>query len=175
MSRVETIDAYFQELDAYPHIPFVPIATFVVDAATAIAVPGVGVPLICAVIEQESGGKLVFGCDAGGLYCHKMVTMSRLRRLLDHIQKGGTSQGVGLMQLTYGPFVTSWGMSLVQPRVQVFAGTSVLAPLIRDYDYMNALEAYNDGNPRFNDPTNPYELQVAAKHHAWKERLRGVA
>jgi hypothetical protein len=58
-------------------------------------------------------------------------------------------------------------------RYQMRVGFKLLNDLLAQYDYLNALEAYNDGNGRWNDPENPYDLQFAAKHRAWKDRLNG--
>ena len=49
----------------------------------------------------------------------------------------------------------------------------LLNDLLAQYDHLNALEAYNDGNGGWNNPENPYNALLAAKHRAWKNRLNG--
>jgi hypothetical protein len=49
----------------------------------------------------------------------------------------------------------------------------LLNDLLAQYDHLNALEAYNDGNGGWNNPENPHNALLAAKHRAWKNRLNG--
>lgn len=180
MSRATIIDNYFKSKNYYPWIPYVSIGSMIIEECNRMGANGLWVTTACAQIEQESGGKNMFGCDWGNEwtyeppYCQVKVTAERVRLLIANYHEYGSQNGIGLTQLTYMPYVMQaqnmGGAHL--PRYQMRVGFKVLNDLLNNYDYYNALEAYNDGNPRFNDPDNPYELQFEAKHLAWKERLR---
>ena len=62
MSRLEKIDAYFQERNYYPHIPYVPVGELIVSECS---ISGLLIRDGCALVEKESGGKNLFGCDWG--------------------------------------------------------------------------------------------------------------
>jgi hypothetical protein len=134
----------------------------------------VSVPLACGLIEQESGAKNLFGCDHGPSgdkppYCQHKVTNKRV----DLLRESPYSNGIGLTQLTYWSIVEeaeAWGGAHL-PRYQLRRGFQLLRDNLDSFNYLNALEAYNDGNGRTNDPNNPYDQQVAEKHKAWRKRL----
>lgn len=140
---------------------------------------GLWVSTAAALVEQESGGRNIFGCDWGDKwiwvppYCQVPVTADRVRDLIANVEAGGGQNGVGLTQLTTIQFVYDaedmGGAHL--PRFQMRRGFQLLNELLANYDYLNAVEAYNDGNGRWNDPDNPYDIQFATKHRAWKNRL----
>ena len=133
----------------------------------------------CALVEQESFGKNIFGADWGTIgarrvpYAHLRVTPRRVRRLLAAINDGKPSNGVGVTQLTYPPLIREaealGGAHVV--RNQLIVGFNLLNNYLKTYDVLNAFEAYNDGNGRSNDPDNPYDLQLYQKARAWSRRL----
>lgn len=177
--KAKIIDDYFERVNYFPSIPYRFIGTTLVDECRKMGSGGLWVSTAAALVEQESGGKNIFGCDWGSKwvrtppYCRVEVTEERVRDLLLNIEAGGGANGVGLTQLTYPPLVRQaealGGAHL--PRYQMRVGFRLLNDLLAQYDYLNALEAYNDGNGQWNDPNNPYDVQFAAKHRAWKDRL----
>jgi soluble lytic murein transglycosylase-like protein len=137
---------------------------------------GIKLPLACALIEQESGGRNIFGCDHGPAntwtppYCNVPVTWERVQLLLQHIDEGGGSSGVGLSQITYPPLIREaealGGAHL--PRYQLRVGFRVLRDYLDTYPLRKAIGAYNGG------PSNPqydYADEVLAKRDEWRERL----
>lgn len=179
-TRAEIIDAYFSKQNYFPGVPYQPIGELIVDICeNHTGSDPLWVSTMAACCEQEGGGKNVHGCDAASLErdCNKPVSKASVQRLIDHYQKTGVSNGIGPMQITWFPFIQKaenmGGAHILRNSMTV--GANYLNDLLNRYGYLNALEAYNDGNPRFNDPNNPYEVQFAAKHVAWRERLRGAS
>ena len=106
-------------------------------------------------------------------FCNVKVTEARVRELIANVKNGGGQNGVGPTQLTTLQYVldaNKMGGAWV-PRYNMRRGFALLNFLPGQFDYLDALEAYNDGNGRTNNPDNPYDLQFAAKHRAWKDRL----
>lgn len=173
LRKAEIIDGYFTRKNYFPWVVYRPIGNLLVSECRKMGEGGLWVSTAAALVEQESGGKNIFGCDTGGLFCQHDVTPIRVARLIHHIQNGGASNGVGLTQLTYPPFIYEaeklGGADL--PKYQMRVGFKILNDLLAAYPYYNALEAYNTGNGRWNDPNNPYDQQFAEKHVRWKERL----
>lgn len=177
--KAAIIDAYFRQKNAYPWIPYVPLGKTLVEECRRMGPDGLWVSTAAALVEQESFGKNIFGCDWGSRwtkvppYCQVAVTKEKVKDLIANVRDGGGQNGVGLTQLTTLQYVLDaermGGAHL--PRYQMRRGFELLNDLLASYDYLNALEAYNDGNGRTNDPNNPYDLQFAAKHRAWKNRL----
>ena len=173
------IDSYFKRQNYYPHIPFIPIGVDIIDCAlNHTGVNNLWVSTACALVEQESGGKMLFGADWGTIradripFAHLPTTKSRVQALTEHVRRGGTSNGIGLTQVTYRPYVlemASMGGGW-NKRVQLIKGFNILNDLLNTWPYFEALEAYNDGS-KWNDPNNPYDREFAAKHTAWKMRL----
>ena len=60
---------------------------------------------VAAFVEKESGGRKIFGCDAGSIFCQQPVTRERVDRLIQWVGNGGTSKKVAWMQLTYFPLI----------------------------------------------------------------------
>src|SRR5688572_18605607 len=58
-----------------------------------------------ALVEKESAFENVFGHDAGSILHGLRVTRPRFFRLLAHIAKGGISNGVGYVQVTWPGFL----------------------------------------------------------------------
>lgn len=125
---------------------------------------GLGLAWACALVEQESAGKNIFGHDAGGLFPGEPVTKEKVQKLIAHVKAGGVSNGVGLTQLTYIGFIYEaehlGGAHL--PKNQCLVGFRLLKSLINQYGESGAWH-YN-GSPA-------YQSQIAAKYAAWKKRL----
>ncbi len=167
MSAVESIDSCFREADFFPHVPYEDVGQLIVEEAERI---GLRLPLACALVQQESGGKNIMGCDAGAPFCHKPVTARRVRMVLAYVDGGGASQGVGLTQITYPPLIRAaealGGAHL--PRYQLRVGFGVLRDYLVTKPLTEALGAYNAG------PANPnydYADKVLVLRDEWKERL----
>jgi hypothetical protein len=137
---------------------------------------GLGLAMACALIEQESGGRNIFGCDHESEniwippFCNVPVTWERVQMLLQHIDEGGGSNGVGLSQLTYPPLIREaealGGAHL--PRYQLRIGFRVLRDYLDTYPVWHAIGAYNGGP--FN-PVRSYADSVLAKRTQWRERF----
>lgn len=65
---------------------------------------GVPFPVACALFQKESGGRNVYGNDAGGMLSGYKVPVNRENYLAFRymvVEKGHTSNGVGPSQITY--------------------------------------------------------------------------
>src|SRR5215207_5849204 len=67
---------------------------------------GVELSLACAIVEQESRGQNIFGCDGGDFgdwppYCGHEVTKERVQALM----ASAWMNGVGLTQITWWEYV----------------------------------------------------------------------
>jgi hypothetical protein len=129
----------------------------------------------CALVEQESGGKNIFGCDAGGPFCHEPVTRELVQRLIN--QRGYRSgnapmQGVGLTQLTWYVFVLQaeerGGAHL--PFNQCVVGFNLLRSYLQRYPRERAIASYNAGEGNWM-AGRAYAQQVMAKAKVWEGRL----
>jgi hypothetical protein len=89
-TRAEIIESYFKSQDYYPHIPYKPIGEIIVQEVERMGPDGLYVSTAAALVEKESGGKNVFGCDWGSKwtdtppYCNVAVTEERVRKLIDN-------------------------------------------------------------------------------------------
>lgn len=156
--------------------PYVPLGSILVEEAER---ANLHVTSACTLVEQESGGRNIFGADWGVIGADRVpfarlpVTRSRLERLLAHIRQGGTSNGVGVTQLTYPPFIYRaeryGGAHLV--RYQMRVGFEILAELYGKYPYLEAIAAYNAGEANRRSVISTYARAFAAKHEAWRKRL----
>jgi soluble lytic murein transglycosylase-like protein len=125
-----------------------------------------GVPMALAfgVVEQESGFQHIFGHDTD-FYAGRYVTRLRYRKLVRHVRNGGTSNGVGLMQITYPGYLLE-EPTLWRRRDNVGFGFKILKDLRRSYgSWEKALAVYNGG------PSNPqygYASEVLARRTRWR-------
>src|SRR5215203_2196312 len=136
---------------------------------------GLDLALACALVEQE-GGRNIFGCDWGPRwtfeppYCQVPVTPERVRRLLANIDSGGGSNGVGLTQLTYPPYIREaealGGAHL--PRYQCRVGFRLLKELIEQMGERQGIGAYNGGQ---SNPVMEYATSVMIRKRQWSRRL----
>lgn len=135
---------------------------------------GIPVSLACALVEQESDFRNIFGCDLGNRssapWCRQDVTRERVQDLLHYVAHGGPSNGVGLTQLTSIGFIqraeAMGGAHL--PKHQLSVGFAILEALIRRYGERQGIGAYNGGagNPQWG-----YADQVLSRKARWKRVL----
>lgn len=128
-------------------------------------------------VEQESGFKNIFGHDAGGPFQGEWVTNARVSALLHHVHLGGTSNGVGLTQLTYPPFIEQahkmrHGAAHVPNQLKV--GFALLHDLRRQYgSWYAAFGAYNGGpNWRRSSAAITYAGMMDARVKKWEKYLK---
>lgn len=161
MSNVEVIDKH---LNGHGQV-------IVEEAASE----GLSLHEACALVEQESNGRNIFGCDHGNTggrppYCGEAVTKERVATLRAH----PLANGVGLTQLTYDPFV---GMADAEggahlPRYQCRIGFRLLADYLAKYPKLEAYGAYNAGEGnRWLGISNGYAGSVNDKALQWKSML----
>jgi hypothetical protein len=134
---------------------------------------------VAAFVEKESGGRKIFGCDAGSLFCQDFVTRERLDRLIQWVGNGRASNGVAWMQLTYPPLIMRaerrGGANRAGPNIDV--GCEELKRLFLIYDdgsrlgWLRAAASYNGGPGNFTEVTMRYASDVEAKARAWGRRL----
>jgi hypothetical protein len=180
-AKVQIIDRYFA--NHYDWLgPYEPIGSILVSEVRQFNSKRINVARIAALAEKESGARNIFGCDWGPSwteeppYCRVPVTQDRVVALLLNIEEGGGQNGVGVPQLTMKDFVIEanreGGAHVV--RYQLRVAIRFLDSLLSRYDYLNAIEAYNDGNGRSNNPDNPYDVDFARLERHWKNRLSRV-
>jgi hypothetical protein len=135
---------------------------------------GLPLPLACALVEQESSFRNVFGHDAVQNPTPKgsRVTRASYLRYRDHRDAGLGAQGVGVTQLTFPPFQdradSLGGCWKVANQLRV--GYEVLAKSIAAHGVRGGLAAYNAGSA-----TSPaglaYAEKVLARERRWKKAL----
>lgn len=125
---------------------------------------GIPLSIAFAVVEQESDFKNIFGCDQGSILCHKDVTHERVQQLLNYVRRGGTSNGVGLTQLTFPPFIKQAEAlgGAHYPRHQLTVGFGVIRDLYRRYG--------RRGLWRYNGST-AYQVPLDKKIDKWHRIL----
>jgi hypothetical protein len=142
---------------------------------------GLDLALACALTEQESGGRNIFGADHGcespetPPFCHVRVTAERVGQLLLHIEEHGfgASNGIGLTQLTYPPLIRmaeEMG-GAHRPRFQCRVGFTELRNLIERYGTRTGLGIYNGGLAH---PNFAYAWDVLEKRNEWRRRLKSA-
>jgi hypothetical protein len=127
--------------------------------------------LALALVEQESGFRNIFGCDLGpqstAPWCHQQVTRDRVKALIAHVNGGGTSNGVGLTQLTSIGFIRQaeamGGVHRVRPQCRVAFG--LLHGLIERHGERVGVGAYNGGE---GNPNLDYAKSVLALRDKWQ-------
>lgn len=128
---------------------------------------GLPLDLAYALVEQESGGRNIFGCDhgAGRAFCHQEVTRERVQALL----RSGLANGVGLTQLTYPPLVREADRigGAHRPRFQLRVGFKVLKDNIRRLGYRSGIRAYNGSGPA----AERYADLLIARRSRWHRTL----
>ena len=129
-----------------------------------------GLALARALVEQESGGKNIFGADSGSILAHRLVDAQGVSDLLRFVSYGGPSNGCGLTQLTYVPLIKEaeamGGAHL--PRYQLRAGFRLLRQYMAEYPLKRAIGSYNSGPA---DPNIVYADSVLTLRDGWRRRL----
>lgn len=139
---------------------------------------GLSLALACALVEQESGGRNIFGCDYGDVgdtppYCGQEVTKHRVQKLRANDYYYGMN-GVGLTQLTWWEFVEEaeelGGAHL--PRNQCAVGFKLMNSYADKYEnFLEALACYNAGEANRFSVIDTYAAQLYEKYLTWKELL----
>lgn len=179
MDKADRIDAYFGAKNYYSWIPYKPIGSILVEECERMGVGGLWISTAAALVEQESGGKNLFGCDWGGKwtnvppYCQVLVTRERVQALIRNINNGGGQNGVGLTQLTSLGYVMEaermGGAHIV--RYQMRVGFKVLNDNINDMGFQPGASAYNAGRGNWRAVYKTYGAELVAKQDAWQRRL----
>lgn len=148
----------------------------IVQAAKATSL---SLSLACALVEQESEGRNIFGADYPNHkedsppYNRHDVTKERVQKLRDGGNYTKGMNGVGLTQLTWWEFVEraeKLGGAHI-PLNQCLVGFGILADYLNRYPYMEAIASYNAGEKNRLSVINTYAKQVADKHEKWKGLL----
>jgi hypothetical protein len=132
---------------------------------------GIPISLGCALVEQESGFRNVFGHDLVKFGQIRGGKVSRLRylryRTLRKLGRG--MQGVGLTQLTWFAFQDQADRlgGCWKPTYQLRVGFRLLADLIREHGQVDGIAAYNGAGPA----ADRYSHQVRSKQSRWHDRL----
>lgn len=138
---------------------------------------GMDLALAYAVVEQESFGRRVLGCDHGNVgdrppYCNQEATRERVVRIMDGGKFGHGMNGIGLPQMTWWEFVLRaeklGGAHIVRNQLLVCLGD--LTQMLGNHTYEEALGRYNAGGG-WRNVVGTYVSQVGTKHQAWKKRL----
>jgi hypothetical protein len=110
----------------------------------------IAVSLGVAVQEQESAGRNIFGADQNGPFPHQPVTKQRVLQLVEHVRAGGTSNGVGPLQLTFLPFIEEANRDggAWKPAVNIATGLRIIAGHIKQHGVRRGLATYNGGSPQ---------------------------
>jgi hypothetical protein len=135
---------------------------------------GLPLALALALVEQESGFINQFGCDLGPQstvpWCHQLVTRDRVKALIRHVEGGGTSNGVGLTQLTSIDLIrqaeAAGGAHTVRPQCRV--GFRLLHGLIERHGEVDGIGCYNGGE---GNPVLSYSKSVRALRDEWQVRI----
>ncbi len=83
-TQAQIIDDYFREKDYYPHVPYSPIGEILVNEVERMGPDGLYLSTACALVEQESGGKNLFGCFAPGA----LVRVESGYKPIEDVRKG---------------------------------------------------------------------------------------
>lgn len=135
---------------------------------------GVQLALALALVEQESGFRNIFGCDLGfrktAPWCHQQVTRDRVKALISFVEHGGTSNGVGLTQLTSIDFIrraeAAGGAHTIDAQCRV--GFQVLHGLIERHGQRTGVGAFHGGEGA---PDFDYADSVLALRAKWQGRI----
>jgi hypothetical protein len=135
---------------------------------------GLPLALACALVEQESSFRNVFGHDAVANPTPKgsRVTRASYERYRDLRDQGLGAQGVGVTQLTFPPFQDQADAlgGCWKVRNQLRVGYLVLADAIARHGVRGGLATYNAGNPTSSAGLT-YAAQVLKRRRRWKQLL----
>lgn len=130
---------------------------------------GLPISLAFALVEQESAFRNIFGHDRGGPFPGQTVTRSRVQALLRHVAGGGTSNGVGITQLTWPPLIRAAEKhgGAHTPKAQCRVAFAHLAELIRVHGKVDGIRRYNGSGPA----AVRYSAVVRSKADRWHRIL----
>jgi hypothetical protein len=131
--------------------------------------------LALALVDQESSFRNILGCDLGprdtAPWCHQDVTKERVGELIRHVKAGGTSNGVGLTQLTSIDLIEQaqreGGAHTVEAQCRI--GFRRLHDLIERHGERIGIGAYNGGE---GNPQLEYADSVLGLKARWHGRIR---
>jgi len=185
-SRAEIIDDFFREQDAFPHVPYQPVGRELVRECESMGPEGLFVSTAAALVEKESGGKNIFGCDFGERfttdppYCQVAVTEERVKKLIAnfHLPPPGIgANGIGVTQLTSMDLVEEaegmGGAHLLRHQMRV--GFGLLNRLIALFGWPEGAAAYNAGPGNLLSVMDTYGADMARKERQWAQRLEGAS
>lgn len=152
-------------------------ADLIVQAASTTGLP---LAILAAMIEKESGGKNIYGHDAGGVFSvagqNVEVTQANFTEFRRRVVDGGEkSNGVGPSQVTYRGYWTAYpDYPFWEPLANLKFGATLLLDLL-DGDTSDA--SISSAGAHYNGGTSPNEKAVAygadllAKTITWRARL----
>ena len=134
---------------------------------------GIKPSLALAMLEQESGGRNVFGHDPTIFIGAGAVTKEKYLRYRDARRRSGNRlmQGVGPMQLTWWEFqdgADRLGGCWI-PKYNLRYGYRRLAQLIKSYGKHEGIKRYNGSG----QAAENYKRSVLIREQRWHERLHG--
>lgn len=168
--KVQAIDRYFAANYNEAAGQYEPIGKDILQASKE---TGLRLNRACALVEQESWGRNVFGCDHGprtsAPWCRQRVTKERVAQLRRH----PLANGVGTTQLTVDEFVgradALGGAHL--PINQMRVGFSILLDYLNRYPALEAWGAYNAGASGRHSVVATYGRSCNRLDHLWGKRL----
>jgi hypothetical protein len=127
-----------------------------------------GIPfyVACSFLVQETGGgRNVFGHDPTIFSGAGEVTEEKYLAYRAERDATGKYQGVGPMQLTYGPFqdMADQAGGCWKPYVNMLIGFQILAGYRREGDWHYAAKRYNG--------SESYAVEMDARFAEWKQLL----
>jgi hypothetical protein len=184
-TRAEIIDDFYQQLDMFPSVPYQPVGTHLVEACEAMGPDGLFVSTAAALLEKESGGKNIFGCDWGDRwttdppFCQVEVTQERVQKLIDNFHQppaGVGENGVGVTQITTMALVEEaeaiGGAHIVRNQMRV--GFRYLNNLIALLGWPEGAAAYNAGPGNFESVMATYGADMERMEREWADRLKNA-
>lgn len=185
-TKAEIIDEFFEELNAYPHVPYQPVGEILVDECEKMGPDGLFVSTAAALLQKESGGKNVFGCDWGKRwtndppYCNVEVTQERVKKLIDNFHQpppGVGANGVGVTQITTMSLVEEaeaiGGAHLIRQQMRV--GFRYLNDLITRFGWPEGAAAYNAGPGNLQAVMATYGADMQRLEREWAARLEDAS
>jgi hypothetical protein len=176
--QATVVDRYFASIST-PWGPYEPIGQVIVEEADR---AGLALEMACAIVEQESYGRNVLGCDQGRVgdrppYCNQPVTRERVEHIIGPKKDFPHGMnGIGPCQLTWWEFVLRaealGGVHVPRWNTRVAFGD--LAGMLGRYSVAEAVGRYNAGG-NWRSVQGTYVASVLKRRDAWYARLKGVA
>jgi hypothetical protein len=126
--------------------------------------------LCFALVEQESTFRHIYGHDPAGLFPGQPVTRSTYRQLVEHVRGGGISNGVGLMQITYGGYLIAHA-GLWRRLANVKFGVGLINGEIVAHGKREGLARYNGGPTPPEESFTEYADVVLGREDKWRGRF----